>query len=384
MQHARRIVIVAGEESGDHHAANLIQKLKVLDPSIKISGVGGEHMQNAGAELVSDLARYGITGLIEVIPYLKIIHRALQNIKKHLEETKPDLLILVDSPGFNLRLAKYAKMKLGLKIIYYISPQIWAWKAKRIHLIKQCVDHMAVILPFEKAIYEKAGVPVSFVGHPLVNILRERQDKMSNRRKLNLPEDEQIIALVPGSRNNEVEKHMPVLIQTAINLSKEKPELHFIIPVAGTICPKKIESYTKDKQIKISLIQAQSIESMSAADFVIVASGTASLESALLEKPMCIIYKGKFISYLVAMYFIKVKFLGLCNLLVNRMMVPEFLQYDCNPIELTKYILGFFKNPLQPQAMISQLSALKENLSLNKSDCSLSDLVVAELPEKNA
>ncbi|KTD82329.1 lipid-A-disaccharide synthase [Legionella waltersii] len=384
MQRARHIVIVAGEESGDHHAAELIHKLKASDPSIEISGVGGQHMQNAGAKLVSDLARYGITGLIEVIPYIRVLHRALQTIKNHLANTKPDLLILVDSPGFNLRLAKYAKKKLGLKIIYYISPQIWAWKAKRIHLIKQCVDHMAVILPFEKDIYQKAGVPVSFVGHPLVSKLEKQQDKLSNRQKLNLREDEQIIALVPGSRNNEVEKHMPVLIETAMKLSRAKPDLHFIIPIAGTICPKKIESYTKDKQIKLSLIQAQSIESMSAADFVVVASGTASLESALLEKPMCIIYKGKFISYLVAMYFIKVKFLGLCNLLVNRMMVPEFLQYDCNSTELTKYILSFYNNPLQPQAMISQLSALKESLSLNESDCSLEELIATELPEKNA
>lgn len=328
MLHARHIAIVAGEESGDHHAAELIKQLKSVDPSIKITGVGGSHMLSAGAELISDFARYGITGLIEVIPYLRIIHKTLRVTKKHLKKNKPDLLILVDAPGFNLRLAKYAKNTLGLKIIYYISPQIWAWKAKRIHLIKQCVDHMAVILPFEKTLYEAAGVPVSFVGHPLVNKLAERQDKPSSRLKLNLPEHDHIMALLPGSRNNEIDRHMPVLIDTAIELSKSKPELHFIVPIAGTINPDKIKAYASKTQLKITFIQGQAVECMSAADFVVVASGTASLESALLEKPMCIIYKGSFISYLVALYFIKVKFLGLCNLLTNRMTVPEFLQYD--------------------------------------------------------
>lgn len=379
MQKVKHVVIIAGEESGDIHAASLIKQLRSAHSEIKISGIGGKHMETAGAELVSDLARYGVTGLTEVVRYLKILRDAFQAIKKHLKNHKPDLLILVDYPGFNLRLAKYAKQELDLKIVYYISPQIWAWKANRIHLIKQYVDRMAVILPFEKDIYEKAGVPASFVGHPLVEKMDASPDILSSRKALELPLEKKIIALLPGSRTHEIERHMPVLYDTVKLLLQNNSELNFIIPIAGTINPEKIKSYFSGSDLPVTFITGKAIECMSAANFVIVASGTASLECALLEKPMCIIYKSSFLTYHAAMKLIKVKFLGLCNLLVNKMMVPEFLQYDCNAIELSRYISDFHQDLTQPQKMIKQLSALKEALSSNKSDCSLFELIENEL-----
>lgn len=379
MQKAKRVVIIAGEESGDIHAAVLIRQLKATYPNIEISGIGGKHMQDAGAELVYDLARYGVTGFTEVIRFLKILRRAFLAIKEHLRNQQPDLLILVDYPGFNLRLAKYAKKKLGLKILYYISPQIWAWKANRIHLIKECVDRMAVILPFEKNIYEKAGVPVSFVGHPLVDKMSYIMESLASKEELQIPSQKKVIALLPGSRTHEIEKHMPILQETAELLNKQYPDLHFVIPIAATINPLKIKAYFSNKSLSISFIQGKAVDCMAVADFVIVASGTASLECALLQKPMCIIYKSSFITYHAAMTLIRVKFLGLCNLLVNKMMVPEFLQYDCNPIELSHYISTFYQDQGQPQKMINQLSDLKESLSTSKADCSLFDLVEAEL-----
>lgn len=384
MPKAKHIVIIAGEESGDVHAATLIKQLKAVYPDIEITGIGGRHMQEAGAVLVSDLARFGVTGFSEVFRHLNVIRKAFKAIKNHLRQNKPDLLILVDYPGFNLRLAKYAKQELGLKVLYYISPQIWAWKAHRIHLIKECVDRMAVILPFEKTIYEKAGVPVRFVGHPLVEKIPNNQDPISNRKSLNLPLSGKIIALLPGSRTHEIEKHMPILWDTALLLQQYYPDIHFVIPIAGTVNNEHIQSYFLNQKVSHTFIQGKALDCMAAADFVIVASGTASLECALLEKPMCIIYKSSFITYHAAMKLIKVKFLGLCNLLTNKMMVPEFLQYDCNAIELTRYITNFYNNPNQPQQMISQLSELKESLSSRKSDCSLVDLVVTEMTEINA
>jgi lipid-A-disaccharide synthase len=384
MQKAKRIVIIAGEESGDIHASALIEQLKATYPNIEISGIGGRHMKAAGAELVYDLASYGVTGFTEVFRYLIILRKAFRLIQEHLRQQKPDLLILVDYPGFNLRLAKYAKRVLGLKILYYISPQIWAWKAKRIHLIKECVDRMAVILPFEKAIYEQAGVPVSFVGHPLVEKMSSLVGSLESREQLKLPVNKTVIALLPGSRTNEIERHMPILQRTANLLNNQSSNLHFVIPIAGTIKSHKVKSYFPNPGISISFVQGKAIDCMAAADFVIVASGTASLECALLEKPMCIIYKSTFLTYILAMSLIKVKFLGLCNLLVNRMMIPEFLQYDCNAIELSQYILNFRQDPSQPQKVISQLSYLKESLSNNKSDCTLYSLVVTELSEINA
>lgn len=384
MQKSKHIVIIAGEESGDIHAAELIKQLKSSYPNIKISGIGGKHMDDAGADLVLDLARYGVTGFTEVIRYLKILRNAFMAIKEHLKKVKPDLLILVDYPGFNLRLAKYAKRELGIKILYYISPQIWAWKANRIHLIKECVDKMAVILPFEKTLYEKAGVPVSFVGHPLVDKIASITTSMASREELSLPLDKTLIALLPGSRTHEIERHMPILQETVRLLNEKCTNLHFVIPIAGTINSVKITGYFPPACSFVTFIQGKAIDCMAAANFVIVASGTASLECALLEKPMCIIYKSSFLTYLAAMSLIKVKFLGLCNLLVNKMMVPEFLQYDCNALELSHYILNFQQDLHQPEKMINQLSALKESLSDKKSDCTLVELVVAELSEINA
>lgn len=379
MQKAKHIAIIAGEESGDVHAAALIKQLKTIYPNIEISGIGGKHMKEAGVALISDLACFGVTGFTEVIRHLNVIRKAFQAIKKHLKAHKPDLLILVDYPGFNLRLAKYAKQELGIKVLYYISPQIWAWKAKRIHLIKKCVDRMAVILPFEKAIYENAQVPVSFVGHPLVERILAIKDYESQRKALNLPLDTKLFALLPGSRDNEIERHIPVLRDTAALLHQRYPELQFVIPIADTINPEKITGYFANSTLPITFVQGQALKCMAAADFVIVASGTASLECALLKKPMCIIYKSSFITYILATKLIKVKFLGLCNLLSNKMIVPEFLQYDCTPQELTKYVTQFFSDTKQPDRMVEQLAILRHSLSSKKSDCSLLSLVENEL-----
>ena len=380
MSRAKRVVIIAGEESGDMHAAVLINQLKAKYPNIEISGIGGKHMQAAGAELISDLAQFGVTGVTEVIRHFNVVRKAFVAIKKHLEHQKPDLLLLVDYPGFNLRLAKYAKKTLGLKIIYYISPQIWAWKAKRIHLIKQCVDTMAVILPFEKAIYEKAGVPVRFVGHPLVEkIAVIKENLVPKNELLNLPVDNKIIALLPGSRTHEIERLMPILRDTASLLYAQDPKLHFVIPIAGTLNPLLIKSYFANTPLPVHFIEGKALDCMAASDFVIVASGTASLECALLEKPMCIIYKSSFITYVLAMKLIKVKYLGLCNLLSNKMIVPEFLQYDCTALELAHYIADFQNNLNQQQKMASELATLKRSLSLEKADCDIFELIETEV-----
>ena len=379
---AKHVVIIAGEESGDRHAATLIKQLRATDSAIRISGIGGQHMQEAGAYLVADLARYGVTGVTEVIRHLKIIRQAFRAIQAHLKTTKPDLLILVDYPGFNLRLAKYAKQQLNLRILYYISPQIWAWKAKRIQLIQSCVDQMAVIFPFEKTLYEKAQVPVHFVGHPLLEKLASAKDCLSSRKHLALPEAAPIIALLPGSRHNELRRHMPVLRDTAIQLLQKNPQLQFIIPVAQTLSLHEVNAYFKDTHLPIHFIEGQALTCMAAADFVIVASGTASLECALLKKPMCIVYKSSFLTYLLASKLIKVKFLGLCNLLMQKMIVPEFLQYDCHPEKLSHYINQFLADEQQQQQMQHQLQCLTQSLGAEKSDCSLLELVALEMSKK--
>ena len=378
---SQHVVIIAGEESGDIHAAQLIKELLHQDPHLVVSGIGGKHMQQAGAALVCDLASYGVTGLTEVFWHLRVIQKAMTQIKNHLRNTKPALLILVDYPEFNLRLAKYAKQTLGLRIIYYISPQIWAWKAKRIQTIRQNIDHMAVILPFEKKIYEDAHVPVSFVGHPLVQHLQKTTPAKEARTLLGLPLDLKIIALLPGSRKNEIERHMPVFMATAHRLSRQHPNLYFVIPVAKTLAIDTVRRYIPKELNNISLIDGRAVDVVSSSDCVVVASGTASLECALLGKPMCIVYKGSWLSYLVAMQVIKVKYLGLCNLLLNKMLAPELLQYDCNPIELTALVNQLLTDSDLVKKMSVGFKTLRVSLSEEKMDETLLNLVTRYLQQ---
>lgn len=370
----KKVVIVAGEESGDAHAASLIRE---MSPSTNIffTGIGGQHMKDAGAKLVFDLASYGVTGLTEVIRHGWILRKAFNVIKLHLSMCEPDLLILVDYPGFNLRLAKFAKEQLNLTIIYYISPQVWAWKANRINSIRKYVDHMAVILPFEKDIYTKANVPVAFVGHPLLAKIPTMINYTSLRRRLNLPLDKKIVALLPGSRKNEIEKHLPVMVQAAEELTVRFKHLHFVIPIAKTISLETIQPYFKDRAINIIFVKEQAIETVACSDCVVVASGTASLECALLMKPMCIVYKASLITYIAATKLIKINYLGLCNILQGRMIVPELLQYDYNAHELTLLIEDLLYNQELISRMEQRLFKLKKSLSSEKADCSLNNLV---------
>lgn len=376
---SKRIVIIAGEESGDIHAASLVKSLLSLHPELIITGIGGHHMEAAGVELVYDLARYGVTGLTEIVRHAFIIRKAFIAIKNHLQTTPPDLLILVDYPGFNLRLASYAKKKLGLRIFYYISPQIWAWKANRINTIKNCIDHMAVILPFEKVIYEKAGVPVSFVGHPLVEQTPSSPSIPLLRQQLNLPLEKQLIAFLPGSRNNEIEKHLPILVETAKQLLNRLENIHFVIPVAYSLSMSNVKDYFNHTHLPITFIAGQAIDVAACSDCVVVASGTASLECALLAKPMCIIYKASVLTFIAATQVIKVKYMGLSNLLTNKMIVPELLQYDFNADELTKMVYELLTNQSFKKQMINNLDQLKTSLSQANADLNLTQLIEKEL-----
>lgn len=375
MPQPKRIVIVAGEESGDQHAAAFARELKSKYPNIQMSGIGGQHMENAGVELVDNLARFGVTGVSEVIRNIRVLRQVFLNIKAHLKIAKPDLLILVDCPGFNLRLAKFAKRVLGIRILYYISPQIWAWKAGRIKLIKECVDKMAVIFPFEKKLYEQANVPVAFVGHPLVEKVQLCNDPQLVREQLGLPQNKRLIALLPGSRGHEIEKHMPVLIESAQRLVQQHDDLHFVTPVALTLKADLISSYYKNTSLPYTLIQGKAIETVSCSDCVVVASGTASLECALLEKPMCIIYKASLLTYVAATKFIRVKYLGLCNLLQNEMVVPELLQYDCNAEEVTRMVTDLLHDTDVSHRMQNRLKKIRSSLSAQEADKSISNVI---------
>lgn len=371
----KKIVIVAGEASGDLHAANLVKNLHEKCPgSYYISAIGGKHLASTQVEMLNYLANFGVTGYTEVLRHFKTIKDAFTLITNHLKTTKPDLLILVDYPGFNLRLAKYAKEKLGIRILYYISPQIWAWKAKRIHTIKKYVDHMAVILPFEKTIYDQSQIPCNFVGHPLLQHLI-KESPTDSRLKLQLPLDQKIVALLPGSRSNEVKRHLPVMIEAALLMLGQDPTLQFVMPVAHTLSQDEINACAQQPHLPLRFINEQAQRVMNASDAVVVASGTASLECALLLKPMCIIYKTSLITSIIASLVLKVKYIGLCNLIANRMIVPELLQDDCTPQSICDLTLAYLTNSTQTLSTIHQLETVKTSLENSHADARLEEIV---------
>ncbi len=378
MQARKRIVFVAGEESGDKYVAEIVKRLKRSNHSYKLSGIGGQHMESAGVALISNLAQYGVTGLTEVVRQFGIIKKAFKQIKSHLLKVQPDLLVLVDYPGFNLRLARFAKAN-NIRVLYYISPQIWAWKYDRIHTIRETVDRMAVILPFEKTIYEKEHVPVSFVGHPIIHRIKTfKEALLAAPPALSFPSRKKVIAMLPGSRTHEIKQHMPIFVESAKRLAKSNSNLHFAIPVAKSLRAQLIESYFKDTNLSYDIVEGQALQVAALSDFIVCASGTASLECALLEKPMCIVYKASWFSYLVASQVIRVKYLGLVNLLTNQMTVTELLQYDCNAYDLSKVIQHYLNNPDKAEKLACKLAQVKDILSSNQADTSIEKLIESE------
>lgn len=379
MPKPKKIVIVAGEESGDIHAAKFIKELKQTNPDIELSGIGGQRMAACGVKIINDLANYGVTGLTEVFKHIFKIKQAFKDIQKHLKQERPDLLVLVDYPGFNLRLAKYAKQELGIKILYYISPQVWGWKMSRVNTIRDNVDKMAVILPFEKKLYAEANVPVEFVGHPLAHSVKVDEPMNEVRQQLNIRQDKLVCAMLPGSRKNEIKSHMPIMCKAAKILLKKHPNLHFVIPVAQSVETSFIEKFLGDLKDNFTLIRENTIKTVHCSDIAVVCSGTASFECALLAKPMCIIYRVSWLTYYAATKFILVKFLGLCNLLADKMVVPELLQYDCNHQELAKTVSELITNQEFTTKMVNNLQEIKQNLSTNTADISISKLIEQEL-----
>jgi lipid-A-disaccharide synthase len=334
-----RFYIIAGEASGDLHGGNLIKALRAEDNQLEFRSWGGDKMQAEGGNVVKHIRDLAFMGFIEVIANLRTILRNIKVCKVDIEEFQPDAIILIDYPGFNLRIAEWAKAK-GIKVIYYISPQVWAWKQSRVHKIKRCVDQMYVILPFEKEFYATFNYPVEYLGHPLL-------DAIDNFRKEQLSKDEfysqfelsqkPIIALLPGSRKQEVSVKLPIMLEAVKKYS------NYQIVVAGAPSL-DVEFYSTLISEEVKIIHGKTYDLLSNAEAAIVTSGTATLETALLGIPQVVCYKGSEISYRIAKRLIKIKFISLVNLIMNREVVKELIQHECTSAaiqhELDKIIIG--------------------------------------------
>ncbi len=327
---ARRVMIVAGEASGDLHGGNLVRAMHQINPDLSFYGMGGKKMQAAGVELLADAADMAVVGLTEVVFKLGMILRVMRRLTNTLTKTPPALLILIDYPDFNLPLARAAR-KRGIKVLYYISPQVWAWRKDRIDIIRNTVDRMAVILPFEEEFYRKAGVDVTFVGHRLLDEVTRKYPRAAAQKRFGLQEEAVTIAILPGSRKSEVARLLPEMLGACRILIEKISPIQFVLPLAGTLAPDFVRDILRQFPVRVNVIPDEMYDIVAVADAAMVASGTATLETALLETPMVVVYKVSGLSYAIGRRFIQVDHISLVNLIAGRAVVPELIQNDANP-----------------------------------------------------
>lgn len=322
--------IIAGEASGDLHGSNLIKEIKKLDTMAGIRCWGGDLMQQAGGELVRHYRDLAFMGFIEVIKNLTIILKNLAFCKEDITAFNPHVLILIDYPGFNLRIAEWAKKK-NIKVVYYISPQVWAWKENRVKQIKKNVDKMLVILPFEKAFYQKWQYEVEYVGHPLAEVVDQAQSETNTSSLLSPLNDPNIIALLPGSREQEVARKLPVMLE----VSKRFPEYKFIIAKAPSLDDRFYQKFTS-RYPTVQSLRNKTYPLLMQSKAALVTSGTATLETALFGVPQVVCYRGSAISYLIAKRLLKVKYISLVNLIMDKPIVKELIQGEMNAENISK------------------------------------------------
>ncbi|MBP1742470.1 MAG: lipid-A-disaccharide synthase [Deltaproteobacteria bacterium] len=358
---SRLVLIVAGEASADLHGSHLVTALKRLDPGLTFWGIGGLRLQEAGVRILFNSSDMAVVGLTEVVSRLATVTRAYLTLKTLLRKNRPVLLILMDYPDFNLRLACAAK-QFRIPVLYYISPQVWAWRKGRVETIRRCVDRMAVILPFEKEFYRERGLHVEHVGHPLLEEIPTDLDGEKVRTELGLHQASPVLALLPGSRKEEVTNLLPVMIKAAERIRSRHARLKCLLPRASTIPPELIDGLLEETSLDVQVIQGDVYRVLKACDLALVASGTATLEAAILETPMVIVYRVSSFSYWIGRMVISVPFIGLVNLVAGEEVVPELIQDDVTPERLAREAMDILDHDDRLREMARKLRALRETL----------------------
>lgn len=354
----QRVMVIAGEASGDLHGAGLVRELKKKNPAVDVFGVGGDQMKREGMTIIYHVRELGFMGFFEVLkhlPFIKVMEHTLGQIVKF---KKPDVLVLIDYPGFNLRFARKVRA-YGMKIVYYISPQVWAWHASRIRAIRRLVDKMLVVFPFEKELYEREGVPAEFVGHPLLEVLEPGLERKHFCKRYGIDASKEILGIIPGSRRQEIERILPVMLGAAKRIARER-DMEIVVAVAPTLDEEYFRTMHQVEGVR--LIKGATYDVMAHAAFALVTSGTATLETACLGTPMVVVYKTSWPTYLIGRLLVRVRNIGLVNIVAGRTIVPEFIQHRATPAALAKAALGILSDAHALKAMRESLRALRERL----------------------
>ena len=358
---SKKIMLVAGEVSGDLHGAHLVQAIQEIDPEIQFFGVGGEGLEKRGMKLLHHVQSLSVVGISEAFCKLRTALKILRDLKEAMEQERPDLVILIDYPEFNLRLARIARQK-RIPVLYYISPQIWAWRPGRVRSIAKLVRKMVVLFPFEVSLYQAAGVDVEWVGHPLLDIVRPSLPREEALEQFGIDPEQKTVALLPGSRIEEVARLLPSLLDSTILLRKKMPELQFIIPLAPGISGTDLHPILRDGPVPIRVVNGFGYDVMALSDLIITASGTATLEAAILGKPMVIVYKVSSLTYWVARALIRVKHIGLVNLVAGKEIAKELIQEEVNPERIAEEALRLLKDPVLYEKTIESMAEVRQSL----------------------
>lgn len=357
----KKILIVSGEASGDQHAAKLVTAVRAQNPEIQFFGMGGDQMRAAGVDIRVDAKPLAVVGLIEILSHIVPLFHAWRTLTHILQHEPPDLLVLIDYPKFNLMLAKKAK-QAGIKVLYYISPQVWAWHRSRVKIIAQRVDKMLVVFPFEEQLYRENNVAVEYVGHPLADKVHPTKDPDTMRREWHIDADATVIGLLPGSRLGEIQRLLPTMLAAAQQLQQRYPNSVFVLPLANSLSPVNVEPYLKSSTLPIKVIPDEFYNTVQLCRAVIVTSGTATLEVALLGVPMVIVYKMAALTYWLAKRLIKIPHIGLCNIVADKLIVKELIQHDANAQNITTEISHILDDAAYRQTMCDELRQVKEKL----------------------
>jgi lipid-A-disaccharide synthase len=354
-------MLSAGEASGDQHAASLFLELQKRVPGVRAIGMGGARMREVGVDIRYDSTSIAVIGTVEVIKHYGEIRRALALMQALAASEKPDLLICVDYKEFNFRLARAAKA-LGVQVLFYVSPQVWAWRPGRVKQYGEAVDHMAVIFPFEVPFYEAHQIPVTYVGHPLAGKVAPTVSKEQALNEFGLAGGGPVIGLLPGSRANEIKRLLPVILQAAERLARRFPDARFVLNQASSVSAETLATYAEHCPVTIQAVQGRNYDVLQCCDAVITVSGTATLEVALAGVPMAIIYKVAPLTYWLGRLMISIKFIGLPNILAGKGVVREFIQHEASAENIAGEIGRILEDPAYAARIRQDLRQVKESL----------------------
>jgi lipid-A-disaccharide synthase len=369
------IMFSAGESSGDQHAANMFLELKKHQPDIKGFGMGGAKMALAGIDIRYDSGSIGVIGVVEVLKHYSEIRRALKLIQQLVSTERPDLLVCVDYKEFNLKLARFAK-QCGVKVLFYVSPQVWAWRPGRVKTYGKAIDMMAVIFPFETTYYDAENVPVRYVGHPSVDKVHPQRSRLEDMAIFNLDESNPVIGLLPGSRANEINRLLPIMLAAAEILQARIPGIQFMLPQADSISDELLESYMCQSLVKITVIKNQPYDVIQCCDVVMTTSGTATIEIALLTVPMVITYKLAALTYWLGRWLVNTPFIGLPNIILGKGFIKELIQYEATSENLAEEIERILTDKFYADQMRDNLKQVKQQLGQGGGSKNMAELAL--------